>query len=62
MIDKETKDGSLRLMTPGEVKMAKDIFRETINYSKVWVHKGSYFFFGLQNKNTSMSPNGEMYF
>lgn len=62
MVNKEAKDGSLRLMTQGELKMAKEIFRDTIIYSKVWIHKGSYFYFGLQNKNTSMAPNGEMYF
>lgn len=62
MFDKGTKDGSLRLMTPGEIKMAREIFRNTINYSKVWIHKGSYLPFGLQFKNVSMSPNGEMYF
>jgi len=42
MLDKGTKDGRLRLMTPGEIKMAREIFRNTINYSKVWIHKGSY--------------------
>lgn len=59
---KETKDGSLRLMTLGEIKMAKEIFRDTINYAKVWVHKGSYLPLGLQLQRVSMSPNGEMYF
>ncbi|MEJ5064907.1 type IV secretion protein Rhs [Erwinia sp. MYb375] len=61
MFDKDTKDGSLRLMTPGEIKMAREIFRDTINYPKVWIHKGSYLPFGLQLKRASMSPNGEMY-
>lgn len=28
MFDHETKGGSLRLMTLGEIKMAKEIFRE----------------------------------
>ncbi|MEJ5078128.1 hypothetical protein [Erwinia sp. MYb535] len=37
MFDKDTKDGSLRLMTPGEIKMAREIFRDTINYPKVWI-------------------------
>lgn len=62
MPDKETKDGSLRLMTSGEIKMAKEIFRDTIIYAKAWIHKGSYFPFDLQLKRASMSPNGEMYF
>ncbi|WP_456310164.1 type IV secretion protein Rhs [Serratia proteamaculans] len=62
MLAKDTKDGSLRLMTLGEIKMAKEIFRDTIIYSKVWIHKGSYFPFGLQKKWVAMSPNGEIYF
>ena len=62
MFDKGTRDGSLRLMTQGELKMAREIFRDTINYPKVWIHKGSYLPFGLQSMGTSMSPNGEMYF
>lgn len=62
MSDDDTKDGSLRLMTLGEIKMAKEIFRDTIRYPKVWIHKGSYFPLGLQLKRMSMSPNGEMYF
>lgn len=54
MLAKDTKDGSLRLMTLGEIKMAKEIFRDTIIYSKVWIHKGSYFPFGLQKKWVAM--------
>lgn len=49
-------------MTLGEIKMTKEIFRDTIRYPKVWIHKGSYLPFGLQLKRVSMSPNGEMYF
>lgn len=49
-------------MTLGEIQMAKEIFRDTIRYPKVWIHKGSYLPFGLQSMGTSMSPNGEMYF
>ncbi|WP_455819771.1 hypothetical protein [Pseudomonas cerasi] len=62
MFDDDKKDGSLRLMTLGEIKMAKEIFRDTLIYPKVWIHKGSYLPFGLQLKRVSMSPNGEMYF
>ncbi|BCQ41756.1 hypothetical protein ERHA54_43590 [Erwinia rhapontici] len=62
MFDNDTKGGSLRLMTLGEINMAKEIFRGTIIYPKVWIHKGSYLPFGLQLKRVSMSPNGEMYF
>lgn len=62
MFNREPRDGSLRLMTSGEIRMAREIFRDTINYSKVWIHRGSYLPLGLQSRGTSMSPNGEMYF
>lgn len=42
--------------------MARKIFKNSINYSKVRVHKEGYFPFGLQNANTAVTPNGEMYF
>lgn len=60
MLAKDTKDGSLRLMTLGEIQMAKEIFRDTIIYSKVWIHKGSYFPFGLQ-KNGWLCHRMERY-
>ncbi|MCZ7841435.1 type IV secretion protein Rhs [Leclercia adecarboxylata] len=59
---KEEKEGSLRLLTTGEVELAKSVFRSTIPYHKVWIHHDSYLPFGLQNKNTAMAPNGEIYF
>ncbi|MEK0166519.1 MULTISPECIES: type IV secretion protein Rhs [Pseudescherichia] len=39
-----------------------NVFGEAIHYSKVWIHHGSYLPFGLQNKDTAMTPNGELYF
>lgn len=62
MLVQETKDGSLRLMTPGEISMAQEIYKGAIEYYKVWVHKGSYLPFGLQNKKQAMTPSGEIYF
>ncbi|WP_248464423.1 type IV secretion protein Rhs [Pectobacterium versatile] len=56
------KEGSLRLLTSGEIRLAKSIFGDSIHYHKVWIHHGSYLPFGLQDKNTAMSPNGELYF
>ncbi|MBN3856615.1 type VI secretion system tip protein VgrG [Paraburkholderia sp. Ac-20340] len=51
-----------RALTQGEIEMAKLIFQEGIDYSRVRVHKGSYFWFNLQSKRTAVTPNGEMYF
>lgn len=58
----EQKEGSLRLLTPGEIRLCKSVFGESIQYHKVWIHRDSYLPFGLQNKNTAMTPNGELYF
>ncbi|ARJ41640.1 type IV secretion protein Rhs [Pantoea alhagi] len=58
---KNGKQGSLRLMTPGEINMAKTIFGNAIIYSRVWIHYDSYFPFGLQSQNVAMAPNGEIY-
>lgn len=56
------KEGSQRRMTPGEITMARTVFGQALHYNKVWVHCGSYLPFGLQDKNTGMTPNGELYF
>lgn len=32
------KEGTLRLLTPGEVRMSRAVFGDTIEYYKVWVH------------------------
>jgi hypothetical protein len=42
--------------------MAKLVFKDGIDYSRVRVHKGSYFWFNLQTSRTAVTPNGEMYF
>lgn len=56
------KEGGVRLLTRGEIQLAQSIFLSTIDYSKVWIHRESYLPFNLQNKNTAMTPNGEIYF
>lgn len=58
----QQKEGSLRLLTQGEIKLARTVFENSIEYHKVWIHHGSYLPFGLQNKDTAMTPNGELYF
>ena len=55
-------EGSLRLLTPGEVALARTVFGSSIAYPRVWLHHDSYFPFKLQGRNTAMSPNGELYF
>ena len=59
---KNSREGSLRLMTSGEINMAKKIFGNAIIYPRVWIHYDSYFPFGLQAQNVAMAPNGEIYF
>ncbi|MGK3116065.1 type IV secretion protein Rhs [Candidatus Pantoea formicae] len=56
------KEGTLRLMTHGEIVMAREVFGHSIAYNRVWVHCDSYLPFGLQGKHVGMSPNGEIYF
>jgi type VI secretion system secreted protein VgrG len=51
-----------RPLTEGEIEMAKLVFKDGIDYSRVRVHKGSYFWFNLQTSRTAVTPNGEMYF
>ncbi len=56
------KEDGLRLLTTGEIQLAKFVFLSTIDYSKVWIHRDSYLPFNLQDENTAMTPNGEIYF
>ncbi|MDF7680992.1 type IV secretion protein Rhs [Enterobacteriaceae bacterium ESL0689] len=58
----QDKEGGLRLLTPGEIRLAESVFSSTIDYHKVWIHHGSYLPLGLQNKDTAMTPNGELWF
>lgn len=51
-----------RPLTAGEIEMAKTVFKDSIDYDKVRVHKGSYFWFNLQRKGVAMTPNGHMYY
>ncbi|MCM5694986.1 MULTISPECIES: type IV secretion protein Rhs [unclassified Leclercia] len=56
------KEGGVRLLTTGEIQLAHSVFLSTIDYSKVWIHRESYLPFNLQDKNTAMTPDGEIYF
>lgn len=57
-----TPEGKSRGLTAGEIAMARLIFKDSIDYSKVKVHNGEFLWFGLQPDNTAMTPDGEMYF
>ena len=50
------KEGTLRLLTPGEVRLGREVFSETITWHKVWIHHNSYLPLGLQNQKVAMSP------
>ncbi|MGV3347005.1 type IV secretion protein Rhs [Enterobacteriaceae bacterium LUAb1] len=56
------KEESVRPLTFGEIQLAQSVFLSTIDYSKVWIHRESYLPFNVQDKNTAMTPNGEIYF
>lgn len=56
------KRGGVRLLTSGEIFLAREFFGYSIQYNRVWIHNGSYLPFGLQEDNTAMTPNGEMWF
>lgn len=51
-----------RLLTAGEVAMARSLFGLSVDYSRVRIHNEEYLWFGLQDDDTAMTPNGEMYF
>ena len=51
--------GDVRPMTPGEITMCRKIFKNSIDYNKVKIHKGAYL--PLAGGN-AMTPFGEPYF
>ncbi|SAK41819.1 Rhs element Vgr protein [Caballeronia temeraria] len=53
---------SARPLTSGEIDIARLIFRDAIDYSRVRVHARGYLPFGLQPSHTAMAPNGSLYF
>ena len=54
--------GGQRLLTLGEINLAKTLYGVSIRYNEVWIHRGSYLPFNMQNFRTAMTPNGELYF
>ncbi|MGP1333359.1 hypothetical protein ACJ8HP_14940 [Serratia sp. CY36935] len=56
-----TARGSFRRLTLGEITLSRFLYKNAIDYSLVKVHNASYFPFGLQNEETAVTPNGELY-
>ncbi len=54
--------GGMRLLKLGEINLASSLYGFSIHYNQVWIHRGSYLPFNLQDNLTAMTPNGEMYF
>lgn len=54
--------GGVRLITMGEIGLARSLYGSGLRYNKIWVHRESYLPFNLQPVDVAMSPNGEMWF
>ena len=57
-----TVEGAARKLTSGEIAMLRPIFKDSIYYSEVNVHKEAWLPFNIQGNNTAITPNGEIYF
>jgi len=57
-----TRTVGARHLTVGEVFMARSVFQGAIDYNRVKVHNGEYLWFGLQDDDTAMTPNCELFF
>lgn len=63
VVDVVIPEGEKRALTTGEINMARSVFGRGVDYSKVWIHHGGWWLFmGMQDKNTAVTPNGEMYY
>ncbi|WP_188916122.1 DUF2345 domain-containing protein, partial [Pseudoduganella buxea] len=62
IVEIKTPDGESRSLTSGEIAISRILFKDSIDYSKVRVHKREFLWFGLQPDNVAMTPNGEIYF
>jgi len=54
--------GQSRPLTIGEISLARSVFRNGVDYSRVRVYHRSYFPFDLQMDEVAMAPNGNIYF
>ena len=53
--------GGVRLITMGEIALARSLYGYGLRYNQIWVHRESYLPFNLQPVDVAMSPNGEMW-
>lgn len=52
-----------RGLTGGEIAMARTVFGDGLNYKSIYIHNhGWWLFMGMQDRNTAVTPNGQMYF
>lgn len=58
----KTPGGESRGMTPGEIAMARMLFKDSVDYTEVRLHNGEYLWLGMQPNDTAMTPEGEIYF
>lgn len=52
----------VRPMTDGEIAMARLLFRDAIDYTRVRIYGRGFLWFGLQHPHVAISPNGNIYF
>lgn len=50
---------SERALTSGEITLARRLFKDSLDYTKVKIHNKKYVF--VQPDNSGMTPNGEIY-
>lgn len=58
----ETKAGQMRRIRLSEINLATTLYGYSVRYNEVWIHRGSYLPFNLQDNYTAMTPEGEMWF
>lgn len=56
------KPGGIRLITMGEIALARPLYGNGLRYNQIWLHRESYLPLNLQPVDVAMSPNGEMWF
>jgi hypothetical protein len=61
-IRRDTPMNGARKLTDGEIALCMRLFKSSIDYSKVLVHRKEFLPFGLQPDDCAMTPNGELYF
>ena len=57
-----SKPITTRALTAGEIHWCRRLFGAAIDYDRVRVHAGSYFWFDLQRRHTAVAPDGAIWF